>query len=134
MPASRICLTLAKEGAESMIDLLHADVLEQAKVLSQSRLKPARHGELSRDLSRQRELPHVEEARGALARSNIYDLRMLRVDGDGDSVVLSGRVSSFYHKQLAQEIVRTAADGFEVVNAIRVVYGADSRDLGSDRP
>ena len=30
--------------------------------------------------------------------------------------------------------VRTAADGFEVVNAIRVVYGADSRDLGSDRP
>jgi osmotically-inducible protein OsmY len=131
LPASRICLTPAKEGAESMIDLLHADVLEQAKVLSQTqRHKPARHG----DLPRQRELVHVEEARGALSRSNIYDLRMLRVDGDGDSVVLSGRVSSFYHKQLAQEIVRTAADGFEVVNAIRVVYGVDPRALGADQP
>jgi osmotically-inducible protein OsmY len=103
-----------------MIDLLHADVLEQAKVLSQTqRLKPVRH---------------VDQARSVLSRSNIYDLRMLRVDGDAESVVLSGRVSSFYHKQLAQEIVRTAVEGFEVVNAIRVVYGVDSRDLGSDRP
>lgn len=132
MPASRICLTLAKEGADSMIDLLHADVLEQAQVLSQNRLKPARQADSSRltDSARQRDWAHVEEARGALARSNIYDLRMLRVDGDGDSVVLSGRVSSFYHKQLAQEIVRTAAEGLEVVNAIRVVYGVDPRELG----
>jgi hypothetical protein len=130
MPASRICLTPAKEGAESMIDLLHADVLEQAKVLSQARPKPARHA----DSARHRELAHVEEARCALSRSNIYDLRMLHVDGDGDSVVLTGLVSSFYHKQLAQEIVRTAVEGFEVVNTIRVVYGVDPREVGSDRP
>jgi hypothetical protein len=45
-------------------------------------------------------------------------------------VVLQGRVSSFYHKQLAQELVRSAIDGAEVINAIRVIYSAERRDLG----
>jgi hypothetical protein len=43
-------------------------------------------------------------------------------------VVLHGRVGSFYHKQLAQELVRSATDGAEVVNAIHVVYGGDRRE------
>jgi hypothetical protein len=61
-------------------------------------------------------------ARHALSRSRIYDLRRLNVDQDGEAVVLRGRVSSFYHKQLAQELVRNAIDGAEVINAIRVIY------------
>jgi hypothetical protein len=67
-------------------------------------------------------------ARHALSRSRIYDLRRLSVDQDGQAVVLRGRVSSFYHKQLAQEVVRNAIDGAEVINAIRVIYSADRRD------
>jgi osmotically-inducible protein OsmY len=67
----------------------------------------------------------TSQARQALSRSRIYDLRRLHVDQDGEAVVLRGRVSSFYHKQLAQEVVRNAIDGVEVINAIRVIYSAE---------
>jgi hypothetical protein len=73
-------------------------------------------------------------AKVALSRSRIYDLRRLSVDQDGEAVVLQGRVGSFYHKQLAQELVRNAIDGAEVVNAIRVIYSADRRDVEERRP
>ena len=68
------------------------------------------------------------QAKNALSRSRIFDLRRLHVLQDGEAVVLRGRVSSFYHKQLAQEVVRNATDGAEVINAIRVVYHADRYD------
>ena len=64
----------------------------------------------------------ASQATAALSRSQIFDLRRLEVNQDGDGVVIRGRVSSFYHKQLAQEVVRAAIDGVEVVNAISVVY------------
>lgn len=67
----------------------------------------------------------AKQAKIALSRSRIFDLRRLAVDEDGEAVVLRGRVSSYYHKQLAQEVVRNATDGAEVINAIRVVYHAD---------
>ncbi len=70
----------------------------------------------------------ASQAKAALSRSRIFDLRRLSVEQDGDYVVLRGRVDSFYHKQLAQELVRTAIDGVEVINAISVVYRRD-RDL-----
>lgn len=72
----------------------------------------------------------ADRAQEALLRSRIFDLRRLAVDQEGEAVVLRGRVSSFYHKQLAQELVRTAIDGVEVVNAISVVYGVDRGDAG----
>jgi hypothetical protein len=62
------------------------------------------------------------QAKNILSRSRIFDLRRLSVEHDGDCLVLSGKVDSFYHKQLAQELVRNAVDGTEVVNAISVVY------------
>ncbi|MEX2176445.1 MAG: BON domain-containing protein [Pirellulaceae bacterium] len=73
------------------------------------------------------------QAKAALSRSRIYDLRRLSVEQDGEAVVLRGRVSSFYHKQLAQELVRSAIDSAEVVNSIRVIYGTDWRDGDKDR-
>jgi hypothetical protein len=75
----------------------------------------------------------ADRAQDALLRSRIFDLRRLSVEQEGEAVVLRGRVSSFYHMQLAQEIVRTAIDGAEVVNAIDVVYGRSVSDsLGWD--
>jgi len=73
------------------------------------------------------------QAKAALTRSRIFDLRRLVVVQDGDAVVLRGRVSSFYHKQLAQEVVRNATDGAEVINAIRVVYQVERRTAEFDR-
>ena len=59
-------------------------------------------------------------AKKALQKSPIYDLRELCVDSDGDHLLISGRVASFYHKQLAQEAVRAVAKGIHVVNSIEV--------------
>lgn len=62
----------------------------------------------------------------ALANSPISELRELQVELDGtqDSLLLSGIVSSFYHKQLAQEVVRAVCKNldYELVNAIRVRF------------
>jgi osmotically-inducible protein OsmY len=68
------------------------------------------------------------QAKAALSRSRIFDLRRLQVEEEGDCVVLRGRVDSFYHKQLAQELVRGAIEGVEVINAISVVYRRDRHD------
>lgn len=64
-------------------------------------------------------------AQKALASSPVFELRELRVQQHEGCLVLSGVVSSFYYKQLAQEVVRAICrecDEFDVelINAIRV--------------
>ena len=59
-------------------------------------------------------------AQGALASSPIFALRELQVEREEDSLLISGQVDSFYHKQLAQEVVRAVAEGCRVVNSIDV--------------
>lgn len=61
------------------------------------------------------------KAQRALAESPVYALREVRIERDGETLVLVGEVSSFYHKQLAQEIVRQTAEGIEVHNTINVL-------------
>jgi hypothetical protein len=55
-----------------------------------------------------------KRAQKALRASPFYALRELMVELDDEALVISGLVSSFYHKQL------DAAEGVEVVNAIDV--------------
>ncbi len=63
----------------------------------------------------------VEEAAIAvLAKSSIRELRHLQVEGNANQLQLSGEVRSFYHKQLAQETVRSVAAGMQVVNRVHV--------------
>jgi BON domain len=64
----------------------------------------------------------ASRAKAILGRSRIFDLRALEVEQEGDCVVLRGSVDSFYHKQLAQELLKTAIDGVEVINEIEVDY------------
>lgn len=64
-------------------------------------------------------------AQNALGSSPILELRNLRVERQNGSLFISGSVSSFYHKQLAQEAVRAVCKEcndleVEVVNRIRV--------------
>ena len=61
------------------------------------------------------------QARHALSSSSIFALRELHVERSEDLLLISGRVHSFYHKQLAQEIVRTVAGDCRVVNSVDVV-------------
>lgn len=59
-------------------------------------------------------------AQAALANSPFYELRDLQVDQRADALLIAGSVSSFYHKQLAQEVVRSVCADMRVINAIRV--------------
>ncbi len=59
-------------------------------------------------------------AQTALANSPIYAIRELQVESDGAALLISGRVSSFYHKQLAQEVVRAVAASHQVINDVDV--------------
>src|SRR5687768_10553278 len=71
-------------------------------------------------------------AKAALQRSRIYTLRKLQVEQRGDAIILRGRVESFYHKQLAQELIRTAIEGVEVINCLQVVYSRERSLTESD--
>ena len=66
------------------------------------------------------EMDVASRAKSALAHSPIYVLREIQVETEGDMLLLQGNVDSFYHKQLAQEIVRVVADGMRVVNSLSV--------------
>lgn len=64
------------------------------------------------------------EAQKALNASPFYDLRELTVEELSDRrLQLRGMVGSFYHKQLAQEVILSMAKGksYRVVNEIEVV-------------
>ena len=61
-------------------------------------------------------------AQAALVSSPFYELRELQVEWRDDALLLSGSVSSFYHKQLAQEVVRSVCRDTMVVNSIRVEH------------
>ena len=61
---------------------------------------------------------HARNRRSQPARST--PCANLQVEHDGETLLMRGLVSSFYHKQLAQEVVRHAVEGVEVVNSIHV--------------
>jgi osmotically-inducible protein OsmY len=61
-------------------------------------------------------------AQAALVSSPFYELRELQVEWRDDALRLSGSVSSYYHKQLAQEVVRSVCSDTRVINSIRVEH------------
>ena len=61
-------------------------------------------------------------ARAVLVKSFIHDLRDLQVDECDGCLVLSGSVSQFYYKQVAQELVLRACEEVAVINSVRVRY------------
>jgi hypothetical protein len=60
-------------------------------------------------------------AQAALANSPFYELHELQVENREGALMISGAVSSFYHKQLAQEVVRSVCKEIEVINTINVL-------------
>jgi osmotically-inducible protein OsmY len=57
----------------------------------------------------------------ALRQSPISALHSLEVEANGESVILTGKVGSYYYKQLAQETICSVIGGREIVNNIRVL-------------
>jgi len=63
----------------------------------------------------------LPRAQSALAGSPVYELRDLQVQHREGALLISGAVSTFYHKQLAQEVVRSVCRDIDVVNSIDVI-------------
>lgn len=61
-----------------------------------------------------------ERAQSALRNSPLYDLRELNVEVVEDRLLIRGSVSSYYHKQLAQELLRSVAGPLPIVNTVAV--------------
>lgn len=59
-------------------------------------------------------------AQSALTSSPFYSLRELTVESRDDAILIYGSVTSFYHKQLAQEAVCAVAGKLKVVNSVHV--------------
>ncbi len=64
----------------------------------------------------------ASRARQALSDSPIYLIRQIDVESNEDGLLLTGKVDSFYHKQVAQETVRAATQGAIVSNSVAVVW------------
>lgn len=75
----------------------------------------------------QQEAP-VRRARAALCASPVFALRDLNVDAVAGQLIISGNVHCYYHKQLAQELVRSVSEGIRVINAVSVEDGRQRGD------
>lgn len=62
----------------------------------------------------------LDRAREALVSSPLSTLRRLQVEVLDDAVVISGRVSTFYEKQMAQEAIRAVCHDVQVNNTVDV--------------
>jgi len=56
----------------------------------------------------------------SLATSSVQEIRLLSVRRERDSLRITGRVGSFYHKQLAFETVRSVSRGMQILNRVDV--------------
>jgi hypothetical protein len=64
--------------------------------------------------------PPVETPQSVLAKSCMPELRRVLVTMCDQNVVLSGSVSTYYLKQLAQESIRTTVAGRRIINRLTV--------------
>lgn len=63
----------------------------------------------------------VDKATHALKRSSHPALRNLSVEGKDCDLVISGKVTSYYLKQLAQETIMPVRGSYQLVNKVNVV-------------
>lgn len=62
----------------------------------------------------------VNQASFALKKSSHPALRTLSVEGNDSALVISGRVTSYYLKQLAQETIMPVRGALRLVNKVNV--------------
>ncbi len=62
----------------------------------------------------------VVRASQVLGSSPLYALRKLRVEGNEQALIISGQVSCYYHKQLAQETLMPLRGQLQLLNHVNV--------------
>lgn len=60
------------------------------------------------------------KARQAIRTCPVFAIRQTQVEESKDGLVLSGRVDTWYQKQMAQEIVAAVCKEVQVFNELRV--------------
>jgi len=65
---------------------------------------------------------NLTRAEAMLARSTVLRSRGLSVLNRDGQIILRGKVSLFYHKQLAQELIRAEIPDVMIVNEIQVHF------------
>ncbi len=63
---------------------------------------------------------NVAFIRHLLSESPLSEVRKVRVERDGDRIFLQGHVRTYYAKQMAQETIRNAAKGLQIINSVNV--------------
>ncbi|MCI0379053.1 MAG: hypothetical protein L0Y72_06460 [Gemmataceae bacterium] len=63
----------------------------------------------------------VTQAAHALKKSSHPALRYLNVEGTAEALIIYGKVTSYYLKQLAQETIMPVREGLKVMNQVKVV-------------
>jgi hypothetical protein len=64
--------------------------------------------------------PVATQAAHALSKSSHPALRHLSVEDNEGNLIISGKVSSYYLKQLAQETIMPCREGLRLVNRVDV--------------
>lgn len=73
----------------------------------------------------------AKTAEGRIQASPYVALRSITVEFHEGVLVLRGQVTSFYHKQLAQETVRSVDGVGAIVNVVEVIQGANVSSQGT---
>ena len=62
----------------------------------------------------------LDRARQALSCSPIVTLQGLQVEQNNGSLIITGRVRSYYEKQMAQEAIRAVCENVQLKNIVDV--------------
>jgi hypothetical protein len=95
----------------------HAHFIERGELFEMS---PRSTEDIRRFMAETAIHPMQSRAQEALWKCNIHDLGTLRVEQREEHLVISGSVSRYYYKQLAQELVLGACGHVDLINAIDV--------------
>jgi hypothetical protein len=112
---------LRKAVAESVLFVYDKWEHTSMTILPGNRMEPGSFPVLERSKTMTLTLNAVSQAAHALKRSSHPALRNLAVEGTTETLIVSGQVTSYYLKQLAQETIMPVRGVLELVNRVNVV-------------
>ena len=103
-----------------MIRIGFAPAIESSERPARNNRRDTAVARMDEQMARVVDADTEERARIALQASPVHAIRALEVTREGDQLVVTGRVSTFYYKQLAQEAVLSVVKSLPIVNRVEV--------------
>ena len=127
-PANKKCRTL--EGERTVEDVIMSNDEGQDSRKPESNSDPQQPKLESMPVP---QCPVTSTAQLRIEMAHYPSLRTLRCEYRDGVLVLEGRVMSFYHKQLAQEMMRDISGVDQIKNLISVVPQLEYRSIAQNR-